>query len=138
MNGNWKGGYWKEYFQDVIAPARRQAAGGSPIPRVTELTPHEEIESLEAQIADEQETIRAFGSSRVALDAGERIKRLEIELEQWQAAIYAASAETQADNVRDALNAVADIENGNYPIDLYRKTRVAFIAQVQQYNGGVK
>lgn len=66
----------------------------SPIPRVTELTPHEEIERLEAAIADEQETIRAFASHRVVVaQAQERIKRLESEREQWLAAIYAADQE---------------------------------------------
>jgi hypothetical protein len=65
----------------------------TPIPYPIELTPQEEIIRLESLIADEQETIRAFGSSRIALDAKANVKHLEDEREQWLAVVYAAEQE---------------------------------------------
>ncbi len=81
-------GIRNSYYQDYLRGVQTTI-----LPHVTERTPKEEIEFLESEIADEQETIRAFGSSRVALDAKGRIAHLELEIEKWKAVIYAAEQE---------------------------------------------
>jgi hypothetical protein len=63
-------------------------------PAPVELTPAQEIEALEAAIADEQESLRAYASNaRVVAVSQAKIELLKTEIAKWQAAIYAAEAE---------------------------------------------
>lgn len=63
-------------------------------PSPVELTPQEEIEKLEAQIADEQENMRAYASNpRVCVLSQAKIQLLETEIAKWKAAIYSAEQE---------------------------------------------
>src|SRR5687767_6140991 len=85
LNGNWKGGIYQEWIKDVQA---------SPVPRVTELTPQEEIEQIEAEISGLEKIICGFASRPlIVADAQAQITHLQEQRGQWLAVIYAADQE---------------------------------------------
>jgi hypothetical protein len=102
----------------------------SPVPYPIERTPQEEIERLEAAISDEDETIRSFGSSRIALDAKGRIAHYELEIEKWQAAIYVAEQE--------AFDRVMWAAANGYASALFTARRADYLRRVHEIVGGAE
>lgn len=101
----------------------------APIPYPVELTPQEEIEQLEAAIADAEETLRAYASSpRVVAVKQAEIELYEIQIEQWRMKIIVAE--------QQATNRVRRAEAYGYPADLFRARRAAFVDEIERRNGG--
>src|SRR3990172_10720081 len=82
INGNWKGGYMREYLSDAQAPKLAKR----------ERTPLEEIEALEAKIQNERKFIAKYRCAykSLAQEAYGRIKYYRLEIAEWQGAIISA------------------------------------------------
>jgi hypothetical protein len=122
FNGNSRN---SEYMRSL------QTTRTAKIPYPIERTPREEIEYLQALIADERETIRAFGSSRVTQDAARRIQHYELAIEEWKAAIYAADQELVNDEATAYAIARLFAAEAEYPADLLVARRASFVEQVR-------
>jgi len=85
MNGNWKGGYMREYLSDAQAPKLAKC----------ERTPLEEIEAIKAKIQNERKFIAKYRCAykSLAKEAYGRIKYYRLEIAEWQTAIIAAEQE---------------------------------------------
>ena len=85
INGNWKGGYMREYLSDAQAPKLAKR----------ERTPLEEIEAIKAKIQNERKFIAKYRCAykSLAQEAYGRIKYYRLEIAEWRAAIIAAEQE---------------------------------------------